>query len=163
MCKAFLRVPPHFSLWLKNFNVKPKVVDGQHGDCGGAMVRKLPKVNWPKGVFVDTIRIWQQEWFYIIEPCGPRWAAAPAFRSGPLLRLTSWTDKGPYWGSVNEVLLLQKRVQGMIAKDITLADVIQVMLIRRALPCQRRPLKMWEFNLEGPQTRQWFYGTTHKG
>ncbi|EMS66756.1 Anthocyanidin 5,3-O-glucosyltransferase [Triticum urartu] len=26
---AFIRVPPHFDLWLKIFNVKPKVVDGQ--------------------------------------------------------------------------------------------------------------------------------------
>ena len=61
------------------------------------------------------------------------------------------------------MLLLQKHVQGMIEKDITLADVIQVMLICRALPCQRRPLKMWEFNPEGPWTLQRFYGTTHKG
>ena len=35
MCKAFLRIPPHFVLWLKTFNVKPKVVDGQHAECGG--------------------------------------------------------------------------------------------------------------------------------
>ena len=28
ICEAFLRVSPHFSLWLKVFNVKPKVVDG---------------------------------------------------------------------------------------------------------------------------------------
>ena len=62
------------------------------------------------------------------------------------MRLTSWTDKGPDWGPVPEVLLLQKRIKSMIAKDITLAGVIQVMLIRRLLPCQRRPLKMWEFN-----------------
>ena len=28
MCEAFLRVSPHFGLWLKVFNVKPKVVEG---------------------------------------------------------------------------------------------------------------------------------------
>ena len=39
--------------------------------------------------------------------------------------------------------MLQKRIKSMIEKDITLADVIQVMLIRRALPCQRQPLNMW--------------------
>ena len=32
MCEVFLRVPPHFGLLLKIFNVKPKVVDGQHAD-----------------------------------------------------------------------------------------------------------------------------------
>src|SRR3954463_9928534 len=29
VCEAFLRVRPHFVLWLKTFNVKPKVVGGQ--------------------------------------------------------------------------------------------------------------------------------------
>lgn len=45
VCEAFLRIPPHFSLWLKVFNVKLKVVEGQHADCGSAMVRKLPTVT----------------------------------------------------------------------------------------------------------------------
>ncbi|XP_073353933.1 uncharacterized protein [Aegilops tauschii subsp. strangulata] len=29
ICKAFLRVQPHFGLRLKVFNVKPKIIDGQ--------------------------------------------------------------------------------------------------------------------------------------
>ena len=28
VCEAFLRVTPHFGLWLKTFDVKPKVVEG---------------------------------------------------------------------------------------------------------------------------------------
>ena len=35
---------------------------------------------------------------------------------------------------------------------------MQVMLIRRMLPCQRRPLRMWEFNPEGPRTVKHFFG-----
>ena len=31
-CKAFLRIPTHFGLWLKTFNVKPKVVDGKQSE-----------------------------------------------------------------------------------------------------------------------------------
>ena len=30
VCEAFLRTTPHFGPWLKIFNVRPKVVDGQH-------------------------------------------------------------------------------------------------------------------------------------
>ena len=52
VCEAFLRIHPHFRLWLKVFNVKPKVVDGQHAECGGAMVSKLSNVPWPKCTFV---------------------------------------------------------------------------------------------------------------
>ena len=106
--------------------------------------------------------MWQQEWFYITEPRGTKWDAAHAFRSGPPLQLASWTNKGLDWGSPNGVSALQKCVKSMINKDVTLDDVIQVMLIRRTLPCQRRPLKMWEFNPEGARTLQHFYGTTHK-
>ena len=55
----------------------------QHTDCGGAMVSKLPNTTWPKGAFVETMKVWQQEWSYITEPRGTKWAAAPEFRSGP--------------------------------------------------------------------------------
>ena len=40
-CEALLRIPPHFGLWLKTFSVKPKVVDGEQAECGGAVVNKL--------------------------------------------------------------------------------------------------------------------------
>lgn len=53
--EALLRVQPHFGLWLKVFNIKPKVVGGEHVDCGGAMISKLTRVLWPDGHFVDTV------------------------------------------------------------------------------------------------------------
>ena len=76
------------------------------------MISKLPKVIWPKGAFVDTIKIWQQEWFYITEPHGTKWVASPAFRSEPPLRVASWTNKGLDWGSSDEVLMLKKSTSG---------------------------------------------------
>ena len=45
VCEAFLRNSPHFGLWLKIFNVKPKVVGGEHAECGGAMVRRCPTLH----------------------------------------------------------------------------------------------------------------------
>jgi hypothetical protein len=124
VCEALLRIPPHFGLWLKVFNLKPKVVDGQHADCGGAMVSKLPNAVWPKGAFVETVKVWQQEWFYITEPRDAKWAATPDFRSGPPTRLTSWTAKGLDWGSTAEVQMLQKRITNMIGKNTGLTNVI---------------------------------------
>ena len=53
VCEALLRVHPHFDLWLKVFNVKPKEVDGQHADCGGAMIRMLPNTTWQGGLHGD--------------------------------------------------------------------------------------------------------------
>ncbi len=45
VCEAFLRIKPHFALWLKTFNDKPKVVGGRQAECGDAMVGKMPNVT----------------------------------------------------------------------------------------------------------------------
>nr|XP_040246122.1 uncharacterized protein LOC120965041 [Aegilops tauschii subsp. strangulata] len=89
------------------------------------MVSKLPNTTWPKGAFVETVKVWQHEWFYITEPRGARWAATPEFRSGSPMRLALWTNKGLDWGSTDEVMMLQKRVKNMINKYTSLTDVIQ--------------------------------------
>ena len=68
MCEAFLCIQPHFGLWLKTFNVKPKVVKGVQAECGGAMVGKMPNVIWLEGAFVESVKGWQSGWFYITEP-----------------------------------------------------------------------------------------------
>ena len=38
VCEAFLRITPHFGLWLKTFEVKPKMIEGQHAACRGASI-----------------------------------------------------------------------------------------------------------------------------
>ena len=68
MCEAFLRIPPHFGLWLKTFSVKPKVVDGEQAECGGATISQLANTPRPKGSFTEAANYWQREWFYITEP-----------------------------------------------------------------------------------------------
>ena len=59
VCEAFHHIRLHFSLWLKTFNVKPKVVVGHQAECGGAMVGKMPNVPWLEGSYVETIKGWQ--------------------------------------------------------------------------------------------------------
>ena len=84
---------------------------------------------------MEPVKEWQKQWFYITEPRGATWAAATAFNSGATVRLTSWVEKSPNWCSLDELIALQTRVQSMIAKDVKLFDVIQVMLVHRILPC----------------------------
>ena len=59
--------------------------------------------------------------------------------------------------------LLQDRIRDLLERDINLTVVAQVMVIRRTLPWKRQPLRLWEFNPEGPRTLQHFFGTTHEG
>ena len=46
--------------------------------------------------------------------------------------------------------LLQGHIRDLLKGDLNLVKVTQVMLIRRILPGKRRPLRLWEFNPEGP-------------
>ena len=87
----------------------------------------------------------------------------PEFRSGPPSQLASWTDVGWNWGPASDVPILQSRMRELLEKDINLVSIIQVMLIRRMLPCKRRPLWMWEFNPEGPRTIKHFFGLKLEG
>ena len=50
-CEAFLRIRPHFGLWLKTFGVKPKVVDGEQAECGGATITNSPTLPGQKVLF----------------------------------------------------------------------------------------------------------------
>ena len=60
VCEAFLRIKTHFGLWLKVFNVKPKMEGGEHAECGGAMLSKMPNVIWQTGTCNDSVKEWQQ-------------------------------------------------------------------------------------------------------
>ena len=68
VCEAFLCITPHFGLWLKTFNVKPKMIEGRHTECGGAVISKGADAPWPKGSFPEVSSSWQREWFYITAP-----------------------------------------------------------------------------------------------
>ena len=162
VCEVFLRIKPHFGLWLKTFNVKPKVVGGRQAECGGAMVGKMPNVTWLEGSFMETIKGWQSGWFYITEPGDPEWAAAPEFQSGIPTRLTSWKETGLSWGNLEEVTGLQTCVQNLVDKKVKLVNVVQVMLFRRILPCQRRAFNLWEFDLAKHQTLRELFDTMQK-
>ena len=59
VCEAFLRIRPHFGLWLQIFCVKPKIMSGQQAECRGAMVGKMPNVTWLDSSFAETVKGWQ--------------------------------------------------------------------------------------------------------
>ena len=111
---------------------------------------------------METVKGWQSGWFYITEPRDPTWAAALEFRSGFPTWLTSWQEKGMAWCSSDELIGLQTCVQNMINKRIKLINVIQVMLVRRILPCQRRTCHLWEFDPAKHQTLSGLFNTTYE-
>ena len=126
------------------------------------MVGKIANVTWLEGAFVETIKGWQSGWFYITEPCDPEWAAAPEFRSGIPTRLTSWKETGLSWGNLADVTGLQTYIKDLIDRKVKLATVVQVMLFRWILPCQRWAFNLWEFDPAQHQTLSRLFDTTHE-
>ena len=37
VCEAFLRTTPHYGLWLKTFNVEPKMIEGRRQSAAGRL------------------------------------------------------------------------------------------------------------------------------
>ena len=88
--------------------------------------------------------------------------AAPEFRYGIPVRLTSWKRKGLAWGASVELTGLQNCVKNIISKKIKLVNMVQVMLFRRILPCQRRDFNLWEFDPARHQTLSRLFETKHE-
>ena len=50
------------------------------------------------------------------------------------------------WGKKGELTGLQTCIQTLVDKKLRLVNVVQVMLIRLILLCQRRAFNLWEFD-----------------
>ena len=99
---AILHITPCFGLWPKTFNVKPKMIEGRHAECGGAVIRRNADAPWPEGFFPEVYDLWQRRRFYVTAPRGTKWVAAPDFRSGPHL---NW-HHGPMWDWIGGRLMM---------------------------------------------------------
>ena len=78
------------------------------------------------------------------------------------MRLTSWKEKGLSWGNSKELTGLQSCIQNMVDKKLKLVNIVQVMLVRRILPCQQREFTLWEFNPAQHRTLNRLFDTTHE-
>ena len=124
------------------------------------MVGKMPNVTWPKGSLCGN-----REGMAIGVVLHHR-AMRRQLGDGPrvpILRLTSWEQKGLLWGESAELTGLINCIKGMRDKNIKLVNMIQVMLIRRILPCQEQAFNLWEFDPEQHQALSGLFDTTYEG
>ena len=57
---------------------------------------------------------------------------------------------------------LQTCLQSLVDKHLKLVNVVQVMLIRRILPCQQREFNLWEFDPRQHRTLNRLFDTTYE-
>ena len=78
------------------------------------------------------------------------------------MRLMSWKETGLSWGDEKEVTGLQTCIQSLVSTPIKLVNVVQVMLVRRILPCQQQAFNLWEFDPARHQTLSRLFDTTYE-
>ncbi len=66
------------------------------------------------------------------------------------------------WGSSEELTGLQSCLQTLVNKKVKLVNVIQVMLVRRILPCQQQDFNLWEFDPAQHQTLSGLFDTMYE-
>ena len=66
------------------------------------------------------------------------------------------------WGNSAEVTGLQTCIKDLIGRKVKLVTVVQVMLFRRILPCQRRAFNLWEFDPAQHQTLSRLFDTKNE-
>ena len=69
-----------------------------------------------------------------------------------------WPDLGQF----EELTGLQACIQKLVNKKLKLVNVVQVMLIRRILPCQQRAFKLWEFDPAQHRTLSGLFDTRYE-
>ena len=74
----------------------------------------------------------------------------------------SWKETGLSWGDEKEVTGLQTCIQSLVNNPKQLVNVIQVMLVRRILPCQQRDFNLWEFDPAQHQTLSRLFDTMYE-
>jgi len=74
----------------------------------------------------------------------------------------SCKETGLSSGDEKEVTGLQTCIQSLVNKPVRLVNIIQVMLVRRILPCQQRDFNLWEFDPAQHQTLRRLFDTTYE-
>ena len=87
---------------------------------------------------------------------GPRIQIRHPFTAHLLER--EWPDLG----DSEELTGLQACIQKLVDKKLKLVNLVQVMLIRRILPFQRRGFNMWEFDPAQHQTLSGLFDTMYE-
>ena len=104
------------------------------------MISKLARVEWPEGTFIDTVKVWQKECFYMknVAPQGD-YVNLPAYVAGPPAgRQPSWSYRARSLSQAGNAAVSRLRVM-IQSEGLTGADLVAAFMERRVLPLQSRP------------------------
>jgi len=118
--------------------------------CGGMFLSKRQGVQYFQSSLPDSVKNWQNSWFYCRVDTAPGARTLPPYSD---VRLTDSRGWNPRLTALEkqQVHPLMKEISIMKKKGLDAMDLIALFVSRRVQPLQARVRRMWEYSgLEDP-------------
>ena len=141
LCEGFLGIEPHWHLFRSIYAIKPqKAKKSEEGGgvefnhlCGGLFLAKKQGVQYFASCVPDSVKNWQNSWFYCKVAEGPGVRTLPPYSD---VRLTSSQGWNPRLTNPEkeQVLPLMREVIRLKKNGLDAMDLIAAFVIRKIQP-----------------------------
>jgi len=155
LSEGFLGIDPHWNLFCYIYTLKPQKVK-KSGEaeinhlCGGMFLSKRQGVQYFQASLPDSVKNWQNSWFYCKVDTAPGARTLPPYSDVRLTNSRGWNPRLTA-AENQQVQPLMREIANMKKRGLDAMDLIALFVGRRVQPLQARVRKMWEYTgLEDP-------------
>ncbi|KAE8800601.1 hypothetical protein D1007_23833 [Hordeum vulgare] len=144
----YLGCEAHFELWRKLFCVMPCSHAEKLYEVGAVEVCRIKGTGYPSVTPGEHPEVWSAEWFYIddvtfLDPVRPE---LPPFCMEPSKRRYRWRSQGPTQEESAEVTTLATQIKQLTSTELTIIDVMAMVMKRRVQLLRQCSRLLCEFN-----------------
>jgi hypothetical protein len=151
LCKSFLGIKPHWTLWKFLFRLRPSVSLSNKPELGGAFVFVRAEAHYLEFNMAVSVQGWRKKWFYIKDQknsSSDHYDIAPFDANKDLKKLSSW-DSPAMEAEMEDIKPLLARIQILKSAGGGVLSGMQLMVFflqRRIQPLQHRVSKLWSYS-----------------
>src|SRR3954469_9243449 len=157
LCEGFLGIDLHWNLFRTIYTIKPQKIkksgemDMNHL-CGGLFLAKRQGCQYFTSSIPDSMRNWQNSWFYCKVDTTPGTRTLPPYSDVRLSDSGGWNPL-LLASEKEQVLPLMREVVRLKKASLDAMDLIALFVTRRIKPLQARARRMWEYTGPNDNTR----------
>jgi hypothetical protein len=151
LCKSFLGVETHWTMWKFLFHLRPSVSLSKNPELGGAVVSVRAEAHYLEFSMFASVQGWRKKSFYIKDQktaSSDKFGIAPFDATKILTKLTSW-DSPPMEVEIEDIKPLLSRIQTLkstAGSALTGTQLMAFFLQRRIQPLQARVSILWSYS-----------------
>jgi hypothetical protein len=151
LCKSFLGVEPHWTLWKFLFRLCPSVSLSKNPELGGAVVYVRVEAHYLEFSMAALVQGWRKKWFYIKDQkaaSSDQFGIAPFDADKNLQKLASW-DSPPTKTEIEDLKPLLSRIQSLksaAGRALIGTQLMVFFLQRRIQPLPAHTLRLWTYS-----------------